>query len=112
MSWRLAGKAVEPPDNEQLLLRRFRKIWSTLDPSSLTGDPDDYGWSFSEADLAGILPEALREALLPGEENESCAGRLELEGLNLQWRVQRLDKGDLPHATIIAIWEDVLCPVE
>lgn len=58
MAWRLTGRTVEPPDNEQLLLQRFRRIWSTLEPSSLTADPDDFSWSFSEQDLTGILPEA------------------------------------------------------
>ena len=59
--WKMTGKSVQPPENEQLLLQRFRRIRQTLDPGSLTSDPGDYGWSFSEEDLAGILPEAPRQ---------------------------------------------------
>ena len=58
--WKMTGKSVQPPENEQLLLQRFRRIRHSLDPSSLTTEPGDFGWSFSEEDLAGILPEAPR----------------------------------------------------
>ena len=66
LAWRLTGKNVEPPDNEQLVLRRFRRIWATLEPSSLTAEPNDFSWNFSEEDLAGILPEAVHETRFLG----------------------------------------------
>ncbi len=66
MAWRLARKTVEPPDNEQLVLRRFRRIWATMEPSTLISEPDDFSWSFSEDDLAGILPEAPRQTRFLG----------------------------------------------
>jgi hypothetical protein len=65
-AWKMTGRTVEPPGNEQLLLQTFRRIERTLDQSSLTTEPDDAGWSLSEEDLAGILPEAPRHTRFLG----------------------------------------------
>jgi acetoin utilization deacetylase AcuC-like enzyme len=56
LGWLTRGKVIEPPGNEELTLRRFRRIKSTLDPASLTSEPGDYNWKLTEEDLAGILP--------------------------------------------------------
>ena len=56
LSWLIRGRVIEPPENEELTLRRFRRIKNTLDPSSLTSEPGDFTWKLSEEDLAGILP--------------------------------------------------------
>jgi len=56
LSWLIRGRAIEPPGNEELTLRRFRQIRSTIDPTSLTSEPGDFNWKLSEEDLAGILP--------------------------------------------------------
>jgi acetoin utilization deacetylase AcuC-like enzyme len=62
ISWHLSGRSTEPPGNEELMLQRFRRIRRTLDPASLTSEPDDYAWRLSEEDLAGILPGAPRRS--------------------------------------------------
>ncbi len=56
LGWLIRGRVIEPPDDEELTLRRFRRIRNTIDPSSLTSEPDDYTWKLTEEDLAGILP--------------------------------------------------------
>ena len=56
LSWLIRGRVIEPPGNEELTLRRFRRIRKTIDPSSLTSEPDDFTWKLTEEDLAGILP--------------------------------------------------------
>jgi acetoin utilization deacetylase AcuC-like enzyme len=56
LSWLIRGRVIEPPDNEELTLRRFRRIKNTIDPSTLTSEPGDFTWKLSEEDLAGILP--------------------------------------------------------
>jgi acetoin utilization deacetylase AcuC-like enzyme len=66
ISWLISGRVVEPPPNEELVLRRFRRIRETLDPATLTSEPDMYSWQLTEEDLAGILPEAPRETRFLG----------------------------------------------
>ena len=61
LSWLLAGRPIEPPENAELTLQRFRRIWTSLDPQALTGEPGDFSWHLTEEDLAGILPGAPRE---------------------------------------------------
>lgn len=56
LSWLIRGRAIEPPGNEELTLRRFRRIRATIDPNALTSEPGDFTWKLSEDDLAGILP--------------------------------------------------------
>lgn len=56
LSWIIRGRVIEPPGNEELTLRRFRRIKNTIDPNSLTTEPGDFTWKLSEEDLAGILP--------------------------------------------------------
>ena len=55
-SWLLAGSAIEPPDNEELTLLRFRQIKAALDPAHLTATTAGGGWELTEEDLVGILP--------------------------------------------------------
>ncbi len=66
MSWLLSGRALEPPQNEELVLRRFRRIRETLDAADLTSDPDIYSWQLTDEDLVGILPGAPRETRFLG----------------------------------------------
>jgi acetoin utilization deacetylase AcuC-like enzyme len=61
LSWLIRGRVIEPPGNEELTLRRFRRIRETIDPSSLTSEPGDFNWKLSEEDLAGILPGVPRQ---------------------------------------------------
>jgi acetoin utilization deacetylase AcuC-like enzyme len=56
LSWLLAGSAIEPPDNEELTLLRFRQIKAALDPARLTATTAGGGWELTEEDLVGILP--------------------------------------------------------
>ncbi len=66
MSWLLSGRALEPPPNEELVLRRFRRIRETLDAADLTSEPDIYAWTLTDEDLVGILPGAPRETRFLG----------------------------------------------
>ncbi len=56
LAWLICGRVLEPPNNEELTLRRFRRIRRTIDPSSLTSEPDDFDWKLTEEDLVGIFP--------------------------------------------------------
>lgn len=56
LGWIIRGRVIEPPGNEELTLRRFRRIRNTIDPNSLTSEPGDFNWKLTEEDLAGILP--------------------------------------------------------
>jgi acetoin utilization deacetylase AcuC-like enzyme len=66
LSWLLAGRPIEPPDNEEQTLLRFRRIWRTLDPVALTSEPGDFSWRLTDADLAGIVPGAPRRTRFLG----------------------------------------------
>ena len=58
VSWLLRGRAIEPPDDSEMILRRYRRVRATLEEGSLVreaGSPDD--WGLREADL-GLVPEA------------------------------------------------------
>jgi hypothetical protein len=66
IAWTMTGRTIEPPPNEQLMLQDFRRIRRELDSSALTAEPNDTGWSFSEEDLVGILPEAPRRTRFLG----------------------------------------------
>jgi acetoin utilization deacetylase AcuC-like enzyme len=55
-SWLETGSAIEPPDNEELTLLRFRQIKASLDPAHLTLTKDGGGWDLTEEDLVGIFP--------------------------------------------------------
>ena len=57
-SWLISGKVRKTPDNAEMVLRRFRRIRSSLDPTDLTAEPSGYDWSLTEEDLVGVLPEA------------------------------------------------------
>jgi len=56
LGWLIRGRVIEPPGNEELTLRRFRRIRHSIDPSSLTSEPGDFAWKLTEEDLVGILP--------------------------------------------------------
>lgn len=60
-AWLLARRAVEPPDNEELTLLRFRQIKARLDPLALTSTASDSDWGLTEEDLVGILPGVPRQ---------------------------------------------------
>ena len=59
-SWLISGKVSKTPDNAEMVLRRFRRIRSSLAPTDLTAEPSGYGWRLTEDDLVGILPDAPR----------------------------------------------------
>jgi acetoin utilization deacetylase AcuC-like enzyme len=56
LSWLVSGSEIEPPDNEELTLLRFRQIKRSLDPALLTEIAGGSGWELTEEDLVGILP--------------------------------------------------------
>ncbi len=60
-AWLLARRAIEPPDNEELTLLRFRQIKARLDPLALTSTALDGDWGLTEEDLVGILPGVPRQ---------------------------------------------------
>ena len=60
-AWLLARRVIEPPDNEELTLLRFRQIKARLDPLSLTSTPSSGDWGLTEEDLVGILPGVPRQ---------------------------------------------------
>jgi len=57
-SWLISGKVAKTPDNAEMILRRFRRIRSSLNPTDLTAEPSAYGWRLTEDDLVGVLPDA------------------------------------------------------
>jgi acetoin utilization deacetylase AcuC-like enzyme len=57
-SWLISGKVARTPDNAEMILRRFRRIRSSLAPTDLTAEPSGYGWHLTEEDLVGVLPDA------------------------------------------------------
>jgi len=57
-SWLISGKVVKTPDNAEMVLRRFRRLRSEIDPSHLTAEPSHFNWSLTEEDLVGVMPEA------------------------------------------------------
>lgn len=52
----LRGRVIEPPLTEELTLARFRRVTGTIDPTSLTSEPNDFSWRLTEEDLVGIVP--------------------------------------------------------
>jgi acetoin utilization deacetylase AcuC-like enzyme len=64
-SWLLAGRVVEPPDNESLTLLRFRQIKNALNPLHLT-HAGESSWELTEEDLVGILPGIPRQTRFLG----------------------------------------------
>ncbi len=64
-AWLLAGRVIEPPDNEALTLLRFRQIKNALDPLHLTHGGES-SWDLTEEDLVGILPGIPRQTRFLG----------------------------------------------
>lgn len=64
-AWLLAGRVIEPPDNESLTLLRFRQIKNSLDPLHLTHGGES-AWDLTEDDLVGILPGIPRQTRFLG----------------------------------------------
>jgi acetoin utilization deacetylase AcuC-like enzyme len=56
MGWLVSGTDIEPPDNDELTLLRFRQIKRALNPALLTEGSGGSGWELTEEDLVGILP--------------------------------------------------------
>jgi acetoin utilization deacetylase AcuC-like enzyme len=56
LGWLLSGTDIEPPDNDELTLMRFRQIKRGLNPALLTEAGGGSGWELTEEDLVGILP--------------------------------------------------------
>jgi acetoin utilization deacetylase AcuC-like enzyme len=59
-SWLLTGRAIEPPETEELTLMRFRRLVEDLDPAALTSEPGDFSWRLTDEDLVGIIPGAAK----------------------------------------------------
>lgn len=56
LGWLISGTNLEPPDNEELTLVRFRQLKARLDPLTFgQAEPDD-SWQLTEEDLVGLLP--------------------------------------------------------
>ncbi|MFH1176744.1 MAG: histone deacetylase [Acidobacteriota bacterium] len=66
LGWLLSGAVVEPPDNDELTLMRFRQIRSGLNPALLIQGESTTGWELTEEDLVGILPGIPRETRFLG----------------------------------------------
>jgi hypothetical protein len=95
-SWLLAGRVIEPPANEEMTLRRYRHIWSRLDPVALTSDPGESAWNLSPEDLAGIIPGAPRQTRFLGYfSRHGLELVLERFGLFDQLRVRGFDHPSL-----------------
>lgn len=56
LSYLLAGRVIEPPATEELMLLRFHQLQTSLDRSSLTAEPGDFSWGLTSEDLVGIIP--------------------------------------------------------
>ena len=55
LGWLLGGRAIEPPDDAEMVLRRFRRARASLPEGSLVAEPgggDD--WALTEEDLLGL----------------------------------------------------------
>jgi acetoin utilization deacetylase AcuC-like enzyme len=65
-SWLVSGKLAQPPDDAEMVLRRFRRIRKEIDPSDLTAEPSGFSWQITEEDLVGVLPEAPRRSRFLG----------------------------------------------
>ena len=56
LGWMISGTILEPPDNEELTLVRFRQLKSQLDPLTFNHEGTGDGWQLTEEDLVGLLP--------------------------------------------------------
>ena len=66
LSWLISGRVVEPPAEEEILLRRLRRIGRSLDRIALTTESDPYAFHLTEEDLVGIVPQAPRQTRFLG----------------------------------------------
>ncbi|MEJ2580446.1 MAG: histone deacetylase [Acidobacteriota bacterium] len=57
-SWLISGRVAKTPDNAEMVLRRFRRIRSSLAATDLTAEPNAYECRLTEEDLVGLLPDA------------------------------------------------------
>ena len=88
-SWLISGRTMEPPNNAEMILRRFRRIRQSLDPSTLTAEPSGFSWKLSEDDLVGILPGGpVRTRFLSHFSNHGVELLLERFGLLDQLRLR------------------------
>lgn len=56
LGWLISGTILEPPDNEELTLVRFRQLKAQLDPLTFSQTESGEGWQLTEEDLVGLLP--------------------------------------------------------
>jgi len=57
LAWHMTGTAVEPPDELAMILRRFRRLKTTL---AATGQPRPDNWGLTAEDLVGVAPGVVR----------------------------------------------------
>lgn len=97
LSWLAGGRAVEPPDDVERLLARFRPIVRRLATAGAAPEAERGGteWSFTAADVAGLAPGggALEEARVLGHYSRHGLELL-LERLGLLKRLR--DRGFHP----------------
>lgn len=58
-AWLLSGRVIEPPDDVEILVRRFRPIARTFTEEIFTREARDAGgdeWGLAESDLADLAP--------------------------------------------------------
>jgi len=56
LAWLLAGNVIEPPQDDELSLERFRSIGRSLTPAELSLDQDGLPFTLEPADLVGVDP--------------------------------------------------------
>jgi acetoin utilization deacetylase AcuC-like enzyme len=66
LSWLISGRVIEPPAEEEILLRRLRRIGRSLDRAALTTESDPFAFRLTEEDLVGIMPQAPRQTRFLG----------------------------------------------
>jgi hypothetical protein len=56
LAWLVSGNVLEPPDDAELTLARFRRIGHSLRRSELSGDWEGLSFQLDESDLIGVDP--------------------------------------------------------
>ncbi len=107
------GRVLEPPETDELVLRRFRQLRARLDPGALTSEPDDYSWRLTADDLVGMLPGIPRQTrFLRYFSRHGLELVLERFGLLRQLRARGYPNPDLdldlshPLGQTLRIWSD------
>ncbi|MFQ6045697.1 MAG: hypothetical protein ACE5PT_04960 [Gemmatimonadales bacterium] len=108
LGWLASRRAMEPPDDTELILQRFRALaarWETEE------DAAHRDWAFTEADLVGVSP--VPEALFLGRYSRHAV-ELQLERLGLMSDLRArgfpdpvLSVGSAPDGVpVVRIWAD------